>query len=90
MTGSFALYLGTAFPGERLPRLLMQSGLIMALGSLVMVFAFPAIGIHQEDNAGLWRGLWYEKNGWASSWSPRPRRRRPVWRLAPAAGKPRP
>lgn len=62
MTGSFALFLGTAFPGERLPRLLMQSGLIMALGSLVMVFAFPAIGIHQEDNAGLWRGLWYEKN----------------------------
>lgn len=62
MTGSFALYLGTAFTGERLPRLLMQTALIMALGSLVMVFAFPTIGVHQQDNAGLWRGLWYEKN----------------------------
>ncbi|MGV9005443.1 MAG: O-antigen ligase family protein [Brevundimonas sp.] len=62
MTGSFALYLGAAFAGPRLPRLLMQSALIMALGSLVMVFAFPTIGVHQADNAGLWRGLWYEKN----------------------------
>jgi len=62
MTGAFALYLGTAFTGARLPRLLMQAGLIMALGSLVMVFAFPTIGVHQQDNAGLWRGLWYEKN----------------------------
>jgi len=62
MTGAFALYLGTAFDGVRLPRLLMQAALIMALGSLVMVFAFPTIGIHQFDNAGLWRGLWYEKN----------------------------
>lgn len=62
MTGAFALYLGTAFEGVRLPRLLMQAALLMALGSLVMVFAFPTIGIHQFDNAGLWRGLWYEKN----------------------------
>src|SRR5690606_32729350 len=30
--------------------------------SLVMIFAFPEIGIHQDDNAGLWRGLWYQKN----------------------------
>mgnify|MGYP003644350498 CR=1 FL=1 len=44
MTGAFALYLGTAFEGARLPRLLMQTVLIMALGSLVMVFAFPTIG----------------------------------------------
>ena len=62
MTGSFALYLGSAYDGLRLPRLLMQTALVMALGSLVMVFAFPAIGVHQADNAGLWRGLWYEKN----------------------------
>ena len=62
MTGSFALYLGTAFTGDRLPRLLMQTMLVLAVGSLVMVFAFPTIGVHQQDNAGLWRGLWYEKN----------------------------
>jgi len=58
----FAIYLGAVFRGPHLPRVLMLSGLIMGAGSLVMVFAFPAIGIHQYDNAGLWRGLWYEKN----------------------------
>ncbi|WP_292157950.1 O-antigen ligase [Brevundimonas sp.] len=62
MTSAFAVYLGVAFTGAQLPRLLMHTGLVMAIGSLVMVLAFPAIGIHQEDNAGLWRGLWYEKN----------------------------
>ncbi|MDO9587599.1 MAG: O-antigen ligase [Brevundimonas sp.] len=58
----FALYLGAVFRGPHLPRLLMHTSLVMAVGSLVMVFAFPAIGVHQLDNAGLWRGLWYEKN----------------------------
>ena len=62
ITGAFSIYLGAAFRGAHLPRVLMHAGLLMALGSLVMVFAFPAIGIHQADNAGLWRGLWYEKN----------------------------
>jgi O-antigen ligase len=58
----FALYLGAVFRGAHLPRLLMHTSLVMAVGSLVMVFAFPAIGVHQAENAGLWRGLWYEKN----------------------------
>ncbi|GLS00058.1 hypothetical protein GCM10007859_00610 [Brevundimonas denitrificans] len=58
----FALYLGAVFRGPHLPRLLMHTALFMAVGSLVMVFAFPGIGVHQFDNAGLWRGLWYEKN----------------------------
>lgn len=58
----FSIYLGVAFQGRHLPRILMLSGLIMGVGSLFMVFAFPRIGVHQYDNAGLWRGLWYEKN----------------------------
>ncbi len=58
----FAIYLGATFRGSQLPRVMMWSGLLMGLGSLVMVFAFPSIGVHQFDNAGLWRGLWYEKN----------------------------
>lgn len=62
ISGVFALYLGAAFRGPYLPRLLMLSSLIMAVGSLVMVFAFPSIGVHHDVNAGLWRGLWYEKN----------------------------
>ena len=62
ISGVFALYLGAVFRGPHLPRLLMHSALLMAVGSLIMVFAFPSIGVHQYDNAGLWRGLWYEKN----------------------------
>lgn len=62
MSSLFALYLGAAFRGPHLPRVIMIACLLMALGSVVMVFAFPAIGVHQGDNAGLWRGLWYEKN----------------------------
>lgn len=62
ISGLFALYLGSAFRGPHLPRLLMHTTLIMAVGSLVMVFAFPSIGVHQYENAGLWRGMWYEKN----------------------------
>lgn len=62
ISGVFALYLGAVFRGPHLPRLLMHAALLMAVGSLIMVFAFPSIGVHQYDNAGLWRGLWYEKN----------------------------
>ena len=62
ISSAFAIYLGAAFQGRHLPRMLMISALIMGMGSLVFVFAFPAIGVHQLENAGLWRGLWYEKN----------------------------
>ncbi|WP_292258789.1 O-antigen ligase family protein [Brevundimonas sp.] len=62
ITGAFAVYLGAVFRGAALPRLLTLATLLMGLGSVVMVFAFPAIGVHQDVNAGLWRGLWYEKN----------------------------
>ena len=62
ITGAFSIYLGAAFRGAQLPRLLMMGGLLMGIGSLIMVFAFPAIGVHQAENFGLWRGLWYEKN----------------------------
>jgi O-antigen ligase len=62
IASAFAVYLGAAFRGPHLPRVLMHAGLVMAVGSLVMIFANPTLGIHQTDNAGLWRGLWYEKN----------------------------
>ncbi len=62
ISSAFAIYLGVVFSGRHLPRLLMLAGLIMGIGSLVMIAVNPTIGIHQEDNAGLWRGLWYEKN----------------------------
>lgn len=62
ITSSFALYLGVAFPGRRLPGVVMDAGLLMAVGSLIFVFALPAYGVHHGVNDGLWRGLWYEKN----------------------------
>lgn len=62
INSAFAVYLGAVFRGASLPRVLMYTCLVMAVGSLIMVFAFPQIGVHQLDNAGLWRGLWYEKN----------------------------
>lgn len=98
LTGIFALYLGAAFRGPHLPRLLMQAALVMAVGSLVMVFAFPSIGVHQFDNAGLWRGLWYEKNQMGAVMvigatasaaclaSPDPRRLLPALALALSSG----
>lgn len=62
MTGIFAVYLGTVFYGRHLPRVMMHATLFMAMGSLVFVFLFPSIGVHSDVNAGLWRGMWYEKN----------------------------
>ena len=62
INSAFAVYVGCVFRGAPLPRMLMNTCLIMAIGSLIMVFAVPRIGVHQMDNAGLWRGLWYEKN----------------------------
>ena len=59
---AFSIYLGAVFTGPHLPRLLMCGGVLMGLGSLVMVIAFPTIGLHLDVNAPLWRGLWYEKN----------------------------
>ena len=94
----FALYLGAVFRGPHLPRLLMHTSLVMAVGSLVMVFAFPAIGVHQAENAGLWRGLWYEKNQMGAVMvigaiaaaaclaSPDPRRLLPVLALVLSSG----
>lgn len=58
----FGLYLAAAWRGPALPRLLCQAFLLMGLGSLFMVFAFPSIGVHPEVNPGMWRGMWYEKN----------------------------
>jgi O-antigen ligase len=94
----FALYLGAVFRGPHLPRLLTHTALFMAVGSLVMVFAFPSIGVHQYENAGLWRGLWYEKNQMGAVMvigataaaaclaSPDPRRLLPVLALVLSSG----
>ena len=62
LTGIFAVYLGAVFRGIALPRLLTATFLALGIGSLIAVFIFPGFGIHHEANAGMWRGVWYEKN----------------------------
>ncbi|WP_087138894.1 O-antigen ligase family protein [Brevundimonas diminuta] len=62
LTGGFSIYLGVAFQGAELPRLLTWTFLALGVGSLIAVFLFPSLGVHHSANAGLWRGLWYEKN----------------------------
>jgi exopolysaccharide production protein ExoQ len=65
-TSVFATWAAGAFPGRQLPLMLTWAGLIMGVGALGFVVAWPEVGIHQDANAGLWRGLWSEKNqmGW--------------------------
>lgn len=62
LTGVFAIYLGAVFRGIALPRMLTAAFLALGVGSLISVFAFPDFGVHADVNAGMWRGLWYEKN----------------------------
>lgn len=62
ITMLFSLYMAACFRGPRLLRLLCWGFLIMALLSLVFVAVLPRYGIHDDVNAGMWRGIWYEKN----------------------------
>ena len=70
-TSLFAVWLAATFPGRRLPVLLAWTGLFMGIGALLFVFGWPAVGVHHEANAGLWRGMWSEKNqmGWVMTGS---------------------
>ncbi|WP_235079985.1 O-antigen ligase [Asticcacaulis sp. AC402] len=62
----FGLYLGARWRGPHLTELLGISFAILAVGALIACVATPGFGIHQDVNAGLWRGLWYEKNQMAA------------------------
>ena len=62
LSSLFAIYLAIGYPGRRLPGVLMDASLVMAVCSLIAVFAYPTMGVHHGVNDGLWRGIWYEKN----------------------------
>ncbi len=61
-TTLFGLYLAASFSGRMLSEVIAATFLFLALGSYFVCLAVPSIGVHQDVNAGLWRGLWYEKN----------------------------
>lgn len=62
VNSAFAIYLGARYRAVALPRFLALSCLWMGVLSVAFVVALPNIGIHHDVNAGLWRGIWYEKN----------------------------
>lgn len=61
-TTLFGVYLAASLGGRRFAELVALTMLILAIGSYVVCLFVPAIGVHQDVNAGTWRGLWYEKN----------------------------
>ncbi len=62
VTTIFGLYLAAAYDGRRLNELMTWTFLGMAVLGVLFVFAVPSIGKHHDVNAGMWRGIWYEKN----------------------------
>lgn len=62
-TSLFAMYIAFALPVERVIRILAVVYAVTASGSLVVIGALPEYGTHQYgDYAGLWRGLYTQKN----------------------------
>jgi O-antigen ligase len=61
-TTLFGLYLAASYGGRAMAEIVAGTFLFLALGSYLVCIAVPSIGVHQDVNAGLWRGLWYEKN----------------------------
>ncbi len=47
-------------------RIIASVFLTLAVGSYVMAFAFPALGVMGDPHPGAWAGLWWEKNALGS------------------------
>lgn len=62
VTTVFGLYLAASFSGRGMSEVIAGCFLVLAIGSYVACLFFPQMGVHHDVNAGLWRGLWYEKN----------------------------
>ena len=65
-TSLFGLYLASRYRGEQLTQIVGGSFAILALGSYFVCICVPSLGIHNDINAGAWKGLWYEKNQMAA------------------------
>lgn len=62
MSMLFAIYLGAVWRGPVLLRMLCMAFIGMGALSIIVVFAYPQMGVSQDANAGTWRGVWVEKN----------------------------
>jgi exopolysaccharide production protein ExoQ len=61
-TTLLGLYLAARYDGRELAEIVAFTFVLLALGSYFVCIFVPSMGVHQDVNAGLWRGLWYEKN----------------------------
>jgi O-antigen ligase len=61
-TTLFGLYFVSSFDGKRMAEIIATTFMILAVGALLAVVAYPKMGVQHDINAGDWRGLWYEKN----------------------------
>jgi O-antigen ligase len=66
MTTIFGLYLGARWKGADLVQIIALAFALLTFGSYVVCIFVPSLGVHNDINAGDWKGLWYEKNQMAA------------------------
>lgn len=66
VTSLFGLYLAARYAGADLVQIIAFSFAVLAAGSYFVCLFVPHLGIHDDINAGAWKGLWYEKNQMAA------------------------
>lgn len=62
MTTLFAFHLSERFSTEHLMKLLMLTGTVAAILSILLVFVAPQYGIYLRDGSGAWQGIFSHKN----------------------------
>lgn len=65
-TTLFGLYLGARYKGSDLTQIVGITFVVLAIGSYMACIGYPRMGLHDDINAGAWRGLWHEKNQMAA------------------------
>ena len=65
-TTLFGLYLAARYRGAELTEIVAGSFAVLTAGSFFVCLFVPSLGIHNDINAGAWKGLWYEKNQMAA------------------------
>jgi len=58
---AFIYWVRLRFPTDQIMQMLILTGLIIGVLSIVAALAFPAIGLDQ-DSSGAWQGICYSKN----------------------------
>ncbi|MGA9657526.1 MAG: O-antigen ligase [Asticcacaulis sp.] len=66
LTTLFGLYLASRYRGDQLVQIIALSFTLLTFGSYFVCIFVPSLGIHNDINAGAWKGLWYEKNQMAA------------------------